>query len=101
MRNSSEGWARVFVRRQSGILVRNHKKNLKDEVLSEQGSTPIRPGDYEPVRLHLQTLFDAAIVMAQKRIRESPSLSVAAGIDVTKPIKSFLGPCRIKTLLDK
>lgn len=25
---------------------------------------PVQPGDYEAVRLHLQTLFDAAIVMA-------------------------------------
>lgn len=44
--------------------------------------------------LHLQTLFDAAIVTAQKkRIRESPSLSPTAGIDLqwAKPIKSFLG----------
>lgn len=30
----------------------------------------VHPGDDEAVRLHLQTLFDAAIVMAGKRIRE-------------------------------
>lgn len=30
----------------------------------------VHPGDDEAVRLHLQNLFDAAIVMVRKRIRE-------------------------------